>query len=50
MKSLKKFKDLVLMENKKHNLIAKSTENQIWKAYTDSAQLVKFIDFKSDIH
>ena len=49
MKSLKKFINLVLKENKRHNLIAKSTENQIWVRHVlDSAQLVKFIDFSSN--
>ena len=48
IEKLKKFKELVLNENKKHNLIAKSTENSIWGRHIlDSAQLVKFIDFKS---
>ena len=43
---LKKFTNLVLKENKNHNLIAKSTENHIWERHIlDSAQLVKFIDF-----
>ena len=50
IEKLKKFKELVLKENKKHNLIAKSTENLIWDRHIlDSAQLVKFIDFKSHI-
>ena len=50
IEKLKKFKELVLNENKKHNLIAKSTENSIWVRHIlDSAQLVKFIDFKSHI-
>ena len=44
---LKNFVNLVLKENKNYNLIAKSTENQIWYRHIlDSAQLVKFIDFK----
>ena len=43
---LKKFTNLVLKENQNYNLIAKSTENQIWYRHIlDSAQLVKFIDF-----
>tara|TARA_B100000674_G_scaffold333844_1_gene278807 strand:- start:38 stop:649 length:612 start_codon:yes stop_codon:yes gene_type:complete len=43
---LKDFANLVLKENKNHNLIAKSTENQIWSRHIlDSAQLVRFIDF-----
>ena len=50
IEKLKKFKDLVLNENKKHNLIAKSTENIIWGRHIlDCAQLVKFIDLKSNI-
>ena len=46
IEKLKEFINLVLKENKRHNLIAKSTENQIWVRHVlDSAQLVKFIDF-----
>ena len=45
---LKKFANLVLQENKKYNLIAKSTETQIWERHIlDSAQLVKFINFST---
>ena len=48
IQKLKKFAELVLSENKYHNLIAKSTESSIWYRHIlDSAQLVKFIDFKS---
>ena len=48
IQKLRKFADLVLSENKNHNLIAKSTESSIWYRHIlDSAQLVKFIDFKS---
>ena len=47
IEKLKKFVNLVLKENKHHNLISKSTENQIWFRHVlDSAQLVNFIDFK----
>ena len=36
----------LLIANKKHNFISKSTENVIWHRHIlDSAQLVKFIDF-----
>ena len=46
IEKLKKFANLVLKENQNYNLIAKSTENQIWHRHIlDSAQLVKFIDF-----
>ena len=48
IQKLKKFAELVLSENKNHNLIAKSTESSIWHRHIlDSAQLVKLIDFKS---
>ena len=47
IQKLKMFAELVLSENKNHNLIAKSTESSIWHRHIlDSAQLVKFIDFK----
>ena len=46
IEKLKKFTNLVLKENQNYNLIAKSTEKQIWLRHIlDSAQLVKFIDF-----
>ena len=46
---LKIYVDLVLKENKKFNLIAKSTETQIWDRHIlDSAQIVKFINFKAN--
>ncbi len=48
IETLKKFTNFVLRENKRYNLIAKSTENQIWERHIlDSAQLVKFINFSS---
>ena len=48
IKKLKKFAELVISENKNHNLIAKSTEASIWERHIlDSAQLVKFIDFNA---
>ena len=49
IEKLNKFTNLVLNENKKHNLISKSTESQIWMRHIlDSAQLVRFIDFNSN--
>ena len=49
IEKLKKFTNLVLKENQNYNLIAKSTENQIWYRHIlDSAQLVKFIDFNAN--
>ena len=44
--NLKKFVQMILIENKNHNLISKSTETLIWHRHIlDSAQLVKFINF-----
>tara|TARA_B100000963_G_scaffold175754_1_gene152810 strand:+ start:1118 stop:1735 length:618 start_codon:yes stop_codon:yes gene_type:complete len=41
--------DLLLKFNKKYNLIGKSTENDIWcRHILDCAQVVKFLDFKSN--
>ena len=46
IEKLDKFRQNVLNYNKKYNLIAKSTENDIWHRHIlDSAQLVKFISF-----
>ena len=47
IEKLKEFTKLVLKENKSYNLISKSTESHIWLRHIlDSAQLVKFIDFR----
>ena len=44
---LKKYVKNVIAANKKHNFISKSTESDIWHRHVlDSAQLVKFINFK----
>ena len=44
---LRIFVKSVIDANKEHNLISKSTENDIWHRHIlDSAQLVKFINFK----
>ena len=49
IEKLKKFTNLILKENQNYNLIAKSTEKQIWHRHIlDSAQLVKFIDFNAN--
>ena len=43
---IKAFINELLIVNKRHNFISKSTENVIWHRHVlDSAQLVKFIDF-----
>ena len=43
---IKIFINELIKANRKHNFIAKSTENDIWHRHIlDSAQLVKFIDF-----
>ena len=44
-----KYIDLLLIFNKKYNLISKSTEKAVWKRHIlDSAQIIKYIDFKKD--
>lgn len=48
IKKLDNFVKNLLIFNKKHNLIAKSTEKQVWDRHIlDSAQLIKFIDTKN---
>ncbi len=48
IKKLDNFVDKLLIYNKKHNLISKNTEKQVWDRHIlDSAQLIKFIDVKS---
>ena len=45
---IEKFVYEVLRYNKKYNLISKSTEKDIWNRHViDSAQLIKFIDYKN---
>ena len=44
-----KYIDLLLIFNKKYNLISKSTEKEVWSRHVlDSAQIIKYIDFKKD--
>ena len=44
---LKSFSESLIMANKKHNFISTNTEKDIWHRHIlDSAQLVKFVDFK----
>ena len=46
IEKLKIFVNALIIANKKHNFISKSTEAVIWHRHIlDSAQLVKFIDF-----
>ena len=41
--------DSLLIFNKKYNLISKSTEKEVWNRHIlDSAQIIKYIDFKKD--
>ena len=48
IKKLDNFVKKLLIYNEKRNLIAKSTENQIWDRHIlDSAQLINFIDAKN---
>ncbi len=47
LEKLSIFSNFLINRNISHNFIAKSTERQIWSRHIlDSAQLVKFIDFK----
>jgi len=47
IEKLKLFSKSLIIANKKHNFISKSTEPNIWQRHIlDSAQLVKFIDFE----
>jgi 16S rRNA (guanine527-N7)-methyltransferase len=44
---LKIFKNEIILANKKHNFISKSTENEIWLRHIlDSAQIIRFINFE----
>ena len=46
---ISKFIDLLLIFNKKYNLISKSTEKEVWNRHIlDSAQIINYIDFKKD--
>ena len=48
IKKLDNFVKKLLIYNKKHNLISRNTEKNIWDRHIlDSAQLIKFIDVKS---
>ena len=48
IKKLDNFTKKLLIYNKKHNLISRNTEKNIWDRHIlDSAQLIKFIDVKS---
>ena len=46
---IEKYIDLLLIFNKKYNLISKSTEKQVWYRHIlDSAQIIHYIDFNKD--
>ncbi len=46
---IRKYIDLLLIFNKKYNLISKSTEKEVWNRHIlDSAQIIKYVDFKKD--
>ena len=50
LEKLSKFHDELLKFNKSYNFISKSTENEVWSRHIlDSAQIVKFIDFKKPL-
>ena len=49
IEKIRKYIDLLLIFNKKYNLISKSTEKEVWKRHIlDSAQIIRYIDFKKD--
>ena len=49
IKKIGKYIDLLLIFNKKYNLISKNTEKEVWYRHIlDSAQIIKYIDFKKD--
>ena len=46
---IRKYIDILLIFNKKYNLISKSTEKSVWNRHIlDSAQIIKYIEFKKD--
>ena len=46
IQKIHKYIDLLLIFNKKYNLISKSTEKEVWNRHIlDSAQIIKYIDF-----
>ena len=46
---INKYIDLLLIFNKKYNLISKNTEKEVWNRHIlDSAQITKYIDFNKD--
>ncbi len=49
IQKISKYIDLLLIYNKKYNLISKNTEKEVWNRHVlDSAQIIKYIDFKKD--
>ena len=49
IEKISKYVDLLLIYNKKYNLISKNTEKELWNRHIlDSAQIIKYIDFKKD--
>mgnify|MGYP001343931347 FL=1 len=49
LRKLKIFHDNILKFNKKYNIIARSTENEIWSRHIlDSAQIIKYISFNNN--
>ena len=49
IEKVRKYVNLLLIFNKKYNLISKSTENNVWNRHIlDSAQIIKYIDFKKN--
>ena len=46
---IRKYIDLLIIFNRKYNLISKSTEKEVWSRHIlDCAQIIKYIDFNKD--
>ena len=49
IEKIRKYIDLLLIFNKKYNLISKSTEKEVWNRHIlDSAQIIDFVDLNSN--
>ncbi len=49
IEKIREYIDLLLIFNKKYNLISRNSEKEVWSRHIlDSAQIIKYIDFKKD--
>ncbi len=50
LEKMSSYVELLLSYNKKYNLIGKNTEKDVWDRHIlDCAQIIRFLDFKSDL-